>query len=171
MKLGAKALHLLKDAHAVDEAVLRQTPQHAPTCTVGPEGSGTESELKKLQTKKIKTLEKQHGKKPPQNKTCQQDEFPVTLWWSAEISPEAGEDHRQIRNNAEGRINELLRSSTLDPVWNGWGWTFMAIIISPLLGVDYPERIRRDQKQRCWNSGFKLVSQNSPPRTGDRKQS
>ena len=72
----------------------------------------------------------------------------MIFWSSAEMSPEAADAYREVVNRAEETMNELLRSTELDPTWSNWKWAFIAIIISRSLGVEYPERTRRDQKRR-----------------------
>ena len=72
----------------------------------------------------------------------------MIFWSSAEMSPAAENVYRNLRNRAEAQMNKLLRTVTLDVIWEGWKWAFIAIIISPALGVDYPERVRRDQKRK-----------------------
>ena len=80
----------------------------------------------------------------------------MIFWSSAEISPEVNDAYRNLRKSAEAEINELLRTVDLTAAWEGWEWVFIAIIISPALGVDYPERIRRDQKGKVLEFRLKI---------------
>jgi hypothetical protein len=80
----------------------------------------------------------------------------MTFWSSAEISPEAAQPYRQVMNCAESEINSQLASSSTAPIWDGWKWAFVAIIVSAQLGVDYSERVRRDNKRRVFEFRLKI---------------
>jgi hypothetical protein len=72
----------------------------------------------------------------------------MIFWSSAEASPEAIASYRNIRKKAEETINGLLKSAPTDTCWADWKWAFIAIIISPTLGVDYPERAQSLKKNK-----------------------
>jgi hypothetical protein len=79
----------------------------------------------------------------------------MIFWSSAEISPEAATSYRQIRNPTEDLINVKLADVSVQNICVGWKWAFIAIIVSPKLGVEYSERVRRNQKLRVFE--FRLT--------------
>ena len=80
----------------------------------------------------------------------------MIFWTSAEMSPEAAVAYRQIINRAEDEINAGLAQPSIDVAWSAWKWAFIAIIISPNLGVEYSERVRRDQKRNVLEFRLKI---------------
>jgi hypothetical protein len=50
----------------------------------------------------------------------------------------------------------LLKSSPVSDKWNDWTWAFIAIIISPVLGLDYPERVRCAKKRSTFEFRLKM---------------
>jgi hypothetical protein len=80
----------------------------------------------------------------------------VIFWSSSEATNEASERFRPIRKKVESEINPLLEKITLEAQWEGWKWAFIAIIMSEEFDQDYPERVRRNIKNRVLEFRLKL---------------
>lgn len=80
----------------------------------------------------------------------------MIFWWSGEVSPEVVDAYRAISKQLELQLNHRLLKSALDPTWLDWKWAFIAIIISPVMRSEYPERVRRDQKRKVLEFRLKL---------------
>ena len=80
----------------------------------------------------------------------------MKFWSSGELGPEAAAHYRTIINPIEDAINGRLAAAQLDPVWTGWTWAFLAIIISPTLKIEYTERVQRSYKNQTLEFRLKI---------------
>jgi hypothetical protein len=80
----------------------------------------------------------------------------MKFWWSSETSSGVGDQSAEILKSAHQMLNEHLPSAQLDAKWEGWEWSFIAIIISPVLGVEYPERILCSKKRKDFEFRLKI---------------
>ena len=53
-----------------------------------------------------------------------------------------------IRKNVESEMNRVLAKSSLEAHWEGWKWVVIAILVSKEFNQDYPERLRRNAKNK-----------------------
>lgn len=73
----------------------------------------------------------------------------MKFWSSSEVSPRAADRLREIRNAVERAINTELPALPLAPQWNEWTWAFIVTLFAPDVILDYPERVRRDNKGKA----------------------
>ena len=81
----------------------------------------------------------------------------MIFWSSSESSSQVTPHLREVRKCTEPLINQQLDLASLESKWDGWKWAFIAIIlISPALGVEYPERVRCSKTNRVLEFRLKV---------------
>ena len=73
----------------------------------------------------------------------------MRFWSSLEVSPGAEKRLSEIRKAVDAAINNRLSTILLAAEWNEWQWMFIVTAFSPDVILDYPERVRRSNKNKC----------------------
>ena len=73
----------------------------------------------------------------------------MKFWSSLEVSPGAEERLSEIRKAVDNAINKNLARVTISNEWTDWEWAFIVTMFAPDVILDYPERVRRSNKNKC----------------------
>ena len=66
-----------------------------------------------------------------------------------ETDEQVGDELNEVRKSIESKVNEEIDKIKLNnKEFQDWKWAFIGICINPLLGLDFKEIVRRDNKRK-----------------------